>query len=261
MSPGQRRVVVVGAASGIGAATAALFHANGDRVLSVDRCTPRSPTGDFAKLDLRDPDAIESLLAQIGPGWDVLAHIAGVPGTHSADDVLTVNFLGARLMVEGMLPLMNPGGAIVAVASTAGMAWRQRTADLAGLLQCATPGDVAAWQQGQDPNYPVYSTSKEALIIFAKKLAATAWSECRVRVNTVSPGPVETPILREFEATMGKEILDFAEATVGRHARVDDIAPAIAFLASDDAKWIVGQDVQVDAGFANSMMISAMTAV
>jgi NAD(P)-dependent dehydrogenase (short-subunit alcohol dehydrogenase family) len=62
----------------------------------------------------------------MGPGWDVLAHVAGVPGTMPADDVLSVNYLGFRLMAEGMLPLLRPGGAIVAVASIAGLAWAQR---------------------------------------------------------------------------------------------------------------------------------------
>ncbi len=78
-----------------------------------------------------------------------------------------------------------------------------------------------------------------------------------MRVNTVSPGPVETPILSDFEQTMGKDVLDMCRATVGRHASVDDIVPVISFLGSPEARWITGQDIQADAGFINSMIAGA----
>jgi NAD(P)-dependent dehydrogenase (short-subunit alcohol dehydrogenase family) len=256
MSAAQRKVVVVGAGSGIGAATAAYFHGCGDHVLAVDRVEQDVPAAEYAQVDLRDPEGVEALLARMGSGWDVLAHVAGVPGTLPDDDVLTINYLGFRLMAEGMLPLFREGGSIVGVASIAGLAWTQRVELLAGLLECTTAADVVQWQSAQDPNYPAYSTSKEALILFAKRLATTAWSQFGVRVNTVSPGPVETPILRDFEQAMGKDMLDIARSTVGRHATVIDIAPVIGFLASSEASWVVGQDIQVDGGFANSMMTS-----
>ena len=63
-----------------------------------------------------------------------------------------------------------------------------------------------------------------------------------------------TPILSDFEQTMGKDVLDMCRATVGRHASVDDIVPVISFLGSPEARWITGQDIQVDAGFVNSMI-------
>jgi len=250
----QRRIIVVGAGSGIGAATAAHFHAAGDHVLAVDRNNQEVTASDYVELDLRDSSAIADLAASLDQGWDVLAHVAGVPGTAPAQDVLTINYLGFRLMAEGLLPLIRRGGSIIAVASTAGAAWAQRSSDVSGLLQCTTPEEVAGWYAGQDPAYPVYNASKEALILFAKSFASRAWAQHGVRVNTVSPGPVETPILHDFEVSMGKEILDMARNAVGRHATVDDIAPVISFLASSASSWVVGQDIQVDGGFANSIM-------
>jgi len=167
--------------------------------------------------------------------------------------VLTVNYLGMRKMVEGMLPRMRRGGSVVAVASIAGIGWEQRVDELSGLLAATDPEAVAAWQSRQDPSYPVYTTSKQAVILYAKRLAGTALSRYGVRVNTVSPGPVQTPILADFEQTMGKEILDMLRDTYGRHGTVEDIVPVIAFLASGAAQWINGQDVHVDSGFVTSM--------
>ncbi|WP_460358804.1 3-alpha-hydroxysteroid 3-dehydrogenase [Mycobacterium sp. ZZG] len=249
----KRKIVVVGAGSGIGAAVAAHFHDNGDDVLAVDLRPNETPAAAHAQCDLRDPQSIAGLLADLDSDWDVLAHVAGVPGTAPADDVLTVNYLGMRKMVEGMLPRMRRGGSVVAVASIAGIGWEQRLDELSELLAATDAEGVAAWQSRQDPSYPVYTTSKQAVILYAKRLAGTALARYGVRVNTVSPGPVQTPILADFEQTMGKEILDILRDTYGRHGTVEDIVPVIAFLASDAAKWINGQDVHVDSGFVTSM--------
>jgi NAD(P)-dependent dehydrogenase (short-subunit alcohol dehydrogenase family) len=248
-----RRVVVVGAGSGIGAATAAHFHRRGDHVLAVDVRESETPASQHLQCDLRDVDSIGELLAQVGGGWDMLAHVAGVPGTAPAEEVLKVNYLGMRMMIEGMLPLMQSGGSVVAVASTAALGWDQRFDVLADLLEATDARAVEQWQARQDPDYPVYSSSKQGVILYTKRIAGAALSKYGVRVNTVSPGPVETPILGDFEKTMGKDVLDLVRSTVGRHGTVDDIVPVIAFLGSPEARWINGQDIHVDAGFIASM--------
>lgn len=257
MGAQPRRVVVVGAGSGIGAAAARHFHDRGDQVLAVDVAPNQTPASRHVQCDLRDPASIDAALEEIGPGWDLLAHVAGVPGTAPPVDVLTVNYLGMRLMTEGMLPRLREGGAIVAVASTAAVGWEQRTEALAGLLDATDTEAVRRWQAGQDPAYPVYSSSKQAMILYAKRVAGPAWTKYRVRINTVSPGPVETPILPDFEQTMGKDILDMVRSTVGRHATVEDVVPVIAFLGSPEAGWINGQDIHVDAGYINSLTSGA----
>ncbi|MCX5045372.1 coniferyl-alcohol dehydrogenase [Aldersonia sp. NBC_00410] len=254
MGSEQRRIVVVGAGSGIGAATAAHFHTRGDHVLAVDVRENETPAAEHRTCDLRDTAAVDALLHDIGSGWDLLAHVAGVPGTAPPADVLTINYLGMRLMTEGMLPLLHPGGAVVAVASTAGAGWAHRTEVLEGLLGATDTAAVESWLATQDPSYPVYNTSKEAVILYAKRLAAPAWTKYGVRINTVSPGPTETPILADFEQSMGVDVLDMVRSTVGRHATVDDIVPIIDFLGSPAARWVTGQDVWADGGFVSSIL-------
>jgi Enoyl-(Acyl carrier protein) reductase len=73
--------------------------------------------------------------------------------------------------------------------------------------------------------------------------------------NVVSLGPVETPILADFEATIGREALDAARGFVGRHASVDDVVPVNEFLASAQARWVNGQDIQVDGGYIAAMLV------
>ncbi len=189
------------------------------------------------------------LLSEIGDGWDMLAHVAGVPGTAPAADVLKVNYLGMRLMVEGMLPLLRQGGSIVTVASTAALGWQQRLDILDGLLELTDGDAVAQWQTGQDPDFPVYTTSKQAAILFTKRLAGPAWSKYGVRVNTVEPGPGRDAHPDRFRADHGQGGSRLGSGDRGRHATVEDVVPLIAFLASPEARWINGQDIQVDGGF------------
>ncbi|MGW6117947.1 SDR family oxidoreductase [Nocardia sp. NPDC055165] len=253
MEPGQRKIIVVGAGSGIGAATAAHFHERGDHVLAVDLLLGDTPATRYEQCDLRDASAVAALLGRIGPDWDLLAHVAGVPGTAPDLDVLKVNYLGMRRMVEGMLPRLRRGGAVVTVASTAAIGWQERLADLSGLLDADNDEMLESWWATQDPTYPAYVTSKQAAVIYTKRLTSTAWQKYGVRLNTVSPGPTLTPILPDFETAFGKGAMDHLATTVGRHATVEDIVPAIAFLGSPEARWIAGQDLQVDGGFMGSM--------
>ncbi|MGX1809205.1 SDR family oxidoreductase [Nocardia sp. NPDC055321] len=255
MASEQRRIIVVGAGSGIGAAAAEHFHRRGDHVLAIDLRANNTPAAQHEQLDLRDANAITALLERIEPGWDALVYVAGLPGTAPAADVLGVNYLGMRLFTTGALPLLRQGGAIVTVASVAALGWEQRVNDLAGLLAATDAAAVNAWQATQDPNFPVYSTSKQAAIIFAKRLAPAAWQKYGVRINTVSPGPTETPILADFESSMGKDLLDAVKSAVGRHATVADIVPVIAFLAGPESGWVNAQDIQVDGGYIAPMLL------
>jgi NAD(P)-dependent dehydrogenase (short-subunit alcohol dehydrogenase family) len=77
---------------------------------------------------------------------------------------------------------------------------------------------------------------------------ALAFNQRGRRINSVLPGPVETPILVDFEDTMGKDTLDGAKTLLGRHATPDDIAGAVLLLVSDDARWVNGQALAVDGG-------------
>ncbi|MDV2475953.1 SDR family oxidoreductase [Rhodococcus zopfii] len=93
-----------------------------------------------------------------------------------------------------------------------------------------------------------YSLSKEAAIIWSGNLAVEG-KATGLRSNSVSPGTIGTPLLKDFTATMGAETIDGAAAWAGRHGRAEEIADALLFLASSESTWISGADLPVDGGF------------
>jgi NAD(P)-dependent dehydrogenase (short-subunit alcohol dehydrogenase family) len=92
-----------------------------------------------------------------------------------------------------------------------------------------------------------YDFTKKALVALACAQARDGLAR-GVRVLSVSPGPTHTPILADFEATMGADHMSAAEQVVGRHGRPDDIAPLITFLLSPAARWVNAVDVRADGG-------------
>ncbi|MFF4260203.1 coniferyl-alcohol dehydrogenase [Streptomyces sp. NPDC001663] len=243
----SRTVVVTGGASGIGSAVVRRFAAHGDEVLVLDR-KPGDTAARYIETDLNDCSSIDAAVEELRQPVDVLCNVAGVSGAAPVPLVLGVNFFGLRHLTERLVPRMNAGGAVVSVASTAGWYWRDHLDEVRRLVRAPdfetgvkTGAEVLA--NGKD----AYTRSKEALVVWTSYAAQRYRGH--VRLNTVSPGPVETPLLPEFYDSMGHEELDpLTELAGGRNARPEEIASVVDFLAGPESGWINGTDVVVDAG-------------
>jgi NAD(P)-dependent dehydrogenase (short-subunit alcohol dehydrogenase family) len=236
-----RLAAVSGGASGIGRTTAARLKESGARVvlLDHDEAALRGAAGAIGAipvhLDVTDraavTTAVERVEAEHGP-IGVLVTAAGVldpprPPERISDQawerVFAVNLDGTRILCElvGARMAARGVGSIVTVASIAGL----------------EPGPLV-----------VYGPAKAAVIALTKALAG-AWGRRGVRVNAVAPGYVRTPALQRGLAVGAVEEGRLAQSTaLGRLATAEEVADAIAFLASDAAAAITGIVLPVDAG-------------
>ncbi|WP_439607036.1 coniferyl-alcohol dehydrogenase [Hydrogenophaga sp.] len=257
----NKTIVVTGAASGIGACTARLLIEQGARVIGLDRTPIAVPGIRYVPVDLSEPASIRTAAAAIDEPIHGLANIAGVPGTAPDQFLARVNYFGLRAFTVALLPKMPKGSAIANLASMAGFMWRERAELLWQLAKIDDRDAAEAWLLQHPVMFEqAYRKFKEALIVWT--LAhANDWSQkLGVRMNCVSPGPVETPIFDDFKVSLGQQnVADIIERT-GRAATPEDIAPVVLFLLSDASRWIVGVDLQTDGGLTSSRFATTMSA-
>jgi NAD(P)-dependent dehydrogenase (short-subunit alcohol dehydrogenase family) len=249
-----KTVVVTGAASGIGAATAALLAERGAEVLAVDLNRPRPEAGRFLQADLSDKASIDALVAALPAGVHGLANIAGLPPTRPAAEVVAVNLVGLKYLTTRLVPKLADGASIVNLASLAGLGWSQPEAKPAieASEQLDFAGVDAFCRQYGIEGARSYFFSKEALIVWTLRNRWT-WRDRGIRMNAVSPGPVDTPILKDFLETLGARAEEDMR-TMDRPGRPGDIAPVVAFLLSDEAAWIRGTNLPVDGGMYSNLL-------
>ena len=238
--------LITGGNSGIGLATAKQFVSEGAYVFITGRREPelaaavkeigRNVTG--VQGDVSNLGDLDRLFAQIKREkgkLDIVFANAGVAkyapfGTITEehyDSIFGINVKGLLFTVQKALPLLPDGASIILNASI-----------------------VAS--KGLSAN-SVYSATKAAVRSFARTWT-TDLKDRRIRVNAVSPGPIETPGLKDLVASTGagEERLKMISNNVplGRLGRPEEIAKAVVFLASDDSSYITGTELFVDGGFA-----------
>jgi NAD(P)-dependent dehydrogenase (short-subunit alcohol dehydrogenase family) len=251
---GGKRVIVTGAASGMGAATAQILVDLGAEVHALDIKKPDvAGLASFTECDLRDPAQIDDAVRRIGKVVNALFNCAGLPNTFPGLDVMLVNFCGLRHVTEAVVSGMIPGSAIASIASTAGIGWMQNMGVLSELLATADFAAARAWCEAHPKELAnAYGLSKEAINAYTAQRSFTLARE-GIRINCVNPGPTDTPMMPAFEKAVGKKYMDEFPVPLGRHAVAEEQAWPMVFLNSPRASFLTGHQLDVDGGFKGGL--------
>jgi NAD(P)-dependent dehydrogenase (short-subunit alcohol dehydrogenase family) len=254
-----KRLVVTGGATGVGAALLdVLAEAGGRDVTVLDLKEPTGPHRTFLKTDLSDRSAIDAAVKKIGGPVDALFNNAGVADTLPRPTVIKVNLLAPLRLTAALLPQMPKGAAVVTTASIAGMGWTRRLGEIQELLSLDGWDAMAAWCEGRELGVDTYSFTKEVMQVWTMRSAAPLMRQ-GVRINSVCPAPIDTPLLADFRKTLGDAAIDFSvQHAGGRPVSAREVASVLAFLASPAASFVSGQNLNVDFGFQASMITGTL---
>ena len=250
-----KRVIVTGGATGVGAALLDLLAELGAPAVTVlDLKEPSGPHETFLQTDLSDRAAVDAAAARIEGPIDALFNNAGVADTLPAETVFRVNVLAPIHLTKALLPQVVDGGAVAVTASIAGMAWKERMAAIQELLALDDWDAMFEWFDGRELGVDTYSFTKEVMQVWTMRFAATARA-AGVRINSVCPSPIDTPLMGDFRKTIGDAGLDFTiQHAGGRMCSPREVASALAFLNSPAAAFVSGQNMNVDFGFEASII-------
>lgn len=233
--------VVTGAASGIGRACASMFYRAGatlavadldDRALlatlEVDGVPPSSVLAEG--LDVTDPSACDDFAKRVAGRFGAIHAIVPSAGIYRSkpfadltfadwQETMSVNLDGVFNTLHPLLPVLADNGSITLLSSRAG-------------------------HGGGSAGHVHYGATKGAMLSLARGLARELGP--RIRVNAVSPGVIETPMIGTALAVYGEDVL--AQTPLKRFGRADDVAAAILFLSSGLASFITGETLQVNGG-------------
>lgn len=249
----DKTIVVTGCSSGIGKETARLVKQLGGDVLGIDINKTDDYVDELYLADMSDRRTIKALIMALPTGIDGIANIAGLPPTAPAEKVLLVNLVGLKFFTENMIPKLNDNASIVNLASLAGFGW-QDSLDSIKASEDLEFEDVTQFLRDHDISNAEgrsYFFSKEALVVWTMQ-ERWAWRSRGIRMNAVSPGPVDTPILKDFLETLG-ERAEEDNRVMDRPGLPEDIAPVVAFLLSDMTSWIRGTNLPVDGGMMSHL--------
>ncbi len=240
---GKTAVVTGGGTRGIGRATAARLAAEGAHVFITGRRKPEldeavefiGPAATAVPGDITNPADLDRLYDAVrdrGQGLDVLFANAATASfatleqvtDEDYDRIFDVNVKGTLRTVQKALPLLNDGASVILNASTAA--------------------------EHGTPAFGVFAASKAAVRSFARTWANELTGR-GIRVNAISPGPIDTSGITELvgeENSAAVKAKLGAEVAMGRIGRPEEVAAAVAFLASSDSSYIIGTNLYVDGG-------------
>ena len=244
-----KRVVVVGGATGMGAATAELALDAGAEVVVMDYATVTTPGVTAIHLNLADRVSIDAAVDECGGRVDALFACAGV--ADGTPGIERINFIGHRHLIDRMLAkdMLPRGSAIGFISSAAGLGWEANLPQLLELL--ATPDFDTAVRWVEEHGKADYMSMKQAICAYVGHEAISLLRR-GIRINAICPGPTDTPLAQANKETWLGFGTDYRADTGVEPSTPLEQAYPLVFLCSRAAAAVTGITLVSDAGYMSS---------
>lgn len=252
-----KHALVVGGATGMGAAAAQTLVEMGAEVTVMDHAEVGFDVAHKIQVDLRDRDDVDRALGEVGSGVDALFSCAGVAdGPH----VMTINFVAHRYIIEKLVAdgALGRGSAACMISSVGGLGWEKQMPTLGDFLANESFEDMCAWV-GEHPDLNHYGFSKQAMNYYVAH-DATRLLRHGVRLNAIMPGPTDTPLARANADVWLSFAQDFRDDVGAETLLPREMGDVMVFLNSRAASGINGVTLLVDQGHVNAALTDAFDA-
>ncbi|WP_068272215.1 SDR family oxidoreductase [Aldersonia kunmingensis] len=246
-----KRVLVVGGATGMGAAAAQTARSLGANVTVMDIAPVTYDVDKAIEMDLRDPQSINAAIDDLDGTLDAVFSAAGIA---DGPDLMRANFIGHRHLIERLVSTdrVQSGSAICFISSVAGMSWEENLEQVQEFLANPDFESADKWCVAHESDgFIHYGFSKAAINAYVAMEAYPLRAK-GIRINAICPGPTDTPLARANEDLWLGFAKDYREATGAPVHTPEQQGNAMIFLNSDAASGISGVTLIVDSGHAMS---------
>jgi NAD(P)-dependent dehydrogenase (short-subunit alcohol dehydrogenase family) len=247
-----KRALVIGGATGMGAATAQRVAELGGEVIVMDVAEITYPVKQAIKVDLTKQASVDEALGQIEGEIHAVFACAGV--ADGTPKLMAINFISQRHLVERLVErgALPPGSAIAMITSVAGLGWQQELETINELLATPDWASAAKWV-GSHPDRDSYVFSKQVMNAYVARQAFPLLKK-GLRINAIEPGPTDTPLARANAELWLGYAADYNRAASVETLTPDHMANVLVFLCSDASSGMSGESFLVDQGLVNATM-------
>lgn len=247
-----KRALVVGGATGMGAATASLVRSLGAEVTVFDIAEMSVEVDHSVRVDLRSIDSVDGAVNALSGPIDALFSCAGV--ADGTEGILEVNFLAQRHIIERLVAedRLADGAAIGVISSMAGTGWYVHTPEVLEFLAAPDWPSAVAWVLDRDV-VPTYRFTKRAMSAYIA-LRAMPLLQRGIRINGIEPSMTDTPLARANADRWFRFGAEYRAATGLEPLTSEQMAYPLAFLCSDAASGMTGTCVIVDQGLVGAAL-------
>ncbi len=252
-----KRALVVGGATGMGAATAELVHDAGADVVVMDLAEVTRPGTTSIHVDLADAASIDGAVDECGGQVDALFSCAGV--ADGTPGIERINFIGHRHLIDRLVAkdMLPRGSAIGFISSAAGLGWEPNLPLLNELLDTPDFDTAVRWTEEHDK--ADYMSMKQAICAYVARQAFPLLKH-GIRINAICPGPTDTPLAQANKEMWLGFGADYRSETGIEASTPLEQAYPLVFLCSDAAAAITGITLISDAGYMSSGITASFPA-